>query len=166
MMDSRHVSAICAATALFAATVGLASAASQESELRTSLAQTAVVIVQVDAGLRLLYPARSAFVADAAELLPAGKALLDLLAHSLRKYRRTQIVVAVYSDAIGSSQFNQQQAQARAASVAAYLQIKGVAAARLIARGVGESAPLNAENTAEGRDLNRRLELTITPLSS
>jgi outer membrane protein OmpA-like peptidoglycan-associated protein len=50
--------------------------------------------------------------------------------------------------------------------VVAYLQIRGVAPERLVARGVGEAVQLPAPNTPEGRDLNRRLELTITPLSS
>jgi outer membrane protein OmpA-like peptidoglycan-associated protein len=119
-----------------------------------------------DAALQLRYPIRLAFVADGMELLPAGKEMLNILARSLRQYERSQVVVAVYTDAIGSDEFNQQQSQARAAVVSAYLHERGVAAPRLIARGAGESAPLNAENTPEGRDLNRRLELTITPLSS
>jgi outer membrane protein OmpA-like peptidoglycan-associated protein len=72
----------------------------------------------------------------------------------------------VFTDAIGSEEFNRQQAQTRAAALVAYLQARGVAAARLIARGVGEGAPLDAPNSPEGRDLNRRIEFTITPLSS
>lgn len=146
--------------------VAVAPLAAQEAGLRTSLAQTAAVIVRTAGALGLRYPARMAFVPDRAELAPAGKSMLDLLAGSLREYERTEIVVAVYTDAIGSSAFNQQQAQARAAAVVAYLRSKGVAPARLIARGAGESAPLEAPNTPEGRDLNRRLELTITALSS
>ena len=146
--------------------VAVASLVAQEAGLRTSLAQTAAVIVRAAGVLELRYPVRLAFVPDGAELLPTGMAMLDLLAHSLREYEHTEIVVAVYTDAIGSSEYNQQQAQQRAAAVAAYLQAKGVAPARLIARGVGESAPLEAPDTPEGRDLNRRLELAITPLSS
>ena len=92
--------------------------------------------------------------------------MLDLLAHSLREYEHTAIVVAVYTDAIGSNDYNLQQSQARAVVVSTYLENKGVAEARLTARGAGESAPLEAPNTPEGRDLNRRLQVIITPLSS
>ena len=138
----------------------------QESGLRGSLAATAAVVVRGEGGLELHFPARLAFVADRTELLPAGTEMLDVVARSLRDFRRTQVVVAVFSDAIGSSDYNQQAAQARAGAVVAYLQTRGIAPDRLIARGVGEARPLPAPDTPEGRDLNRRLELTITPLST
>jgi outer membrane protein OmpA-like peptidoglycan-associated protein len=138
----------------------------QEAALRTSLAETAVVITRSNAVLELWYPVRLAFVPDGNELLPAAVTMLDLLAHSLREYAHTEIVVAVYTDAIGSAEFNQQQSQARAAVIVAYLESKGVSAARMVARGAGESTLLEAPNTPEGRDLNRRLQVLITPLSS
>jgi outer membrane protein OmpA-like peptidoglycan-associated protein len=138
----------------------------QEAELRTSLAPTAAVITRSNAVLEVWYPVRLAFAADATDLLPAGVAMLDLLAHSLRQYAHTEIVVAVYTDAIGSSEFNLQQSQARAVAVVNYLVSKGIAAARLVARGAGKSTPLEAPNTPEGRDLNRRLQVVVTPLSS
>ena len=140
--------------------------AAQEAALRTTLAHTAAVIARSSKALELWYPLRLAFVPDGTELLPTGVAMLDLLAHSLREYQHTEIVVVVYTDAIGSSDFNLQQSQTRAAAVLAYLEAKGVAPARLVARGAGESAPLEAPNTPEGRDLNRRLQVLITPLSS
>jgi outer membrane protein OmpA-like peptidoglycan-associated protein len=144
----------------------LARLAGQEALLRTALASTAAVVEHADGGVVLHFPVRLAFGSDRAELLPAGTAFLDAVARSLREYKRSRIVVAVYTDVIGSSEFNQQQSQARAGVVVAYLQIKGVSPERLVARGVGEGAQLPAANTPEGRDLNRRLELTITPLSS
>ncbi len=144
----------------------LARLAEQETGLRSALAPTAAVVEHADGIVVLHFPARMAFAADRAELLPAGTAFLDAVARSLREYKRSRVVVAVYTDAIGSSDFNQQQSQARAGVVVAYLQIKGVTPERLVARGAGEAAQLPAPNTPEGRDLNRRLELTITPLSS
>ena len=138
----------------------------QEAGLRTELAATAAVVVRSPGALELWYPVRLTFVPDGTELLPAGLTMLDLVAHSLREYGNTAIVVAVYTDAIGSSDYNQKQSQARAAAVVAWLQSRGVAPARLIARGMGESVQLEAPNTPEGRDLNRRVQLVITPLSS
>ena len=166
MNDVYHVSAGCFAVAVCAAAVGFASASGQEAEIRAALGQTAAAIEHTDTGWLLRYPVRLAFAADTIELLPAGKAMLDILVNSLRRHKRTQIVVAVYSDAIGSLESNQQQTQARAAAIAAYLQSRQIAAPRLIARGAGESAPLSTQSTPEGRELNRRLELTISPLSS
>jgi len=143
-----------------------AALAAQEGLLRIDLAQTAAVVSNVDGAVRISFPVRLAFVADAAELLPAGKTMLDLVAASLRKFGQSRAVVAVYTDAIGSAQFNREQSLLRAAAVVSYLRSRGVPPVRLIARGVGEEQPLNAENTPEGRELNRRLELTITALSS
>jgi len=145
---------------------GLARLAGQEALLRTALAPTAAVVEHAAGAVVLHFPVRLAFATDRAELLPAGTAFLDALARSLRDFKHSRIVVAVYTDAIGGAEFNQQQSQARAGVVVAYLQIRGVAPERLIARGGGEAAQLPAPNTPEGRDLNRRLELTIMPLSS
>jgi outer membrane protein OmpA-like peptidoglycan-associated protein len=138
----------------------------QEVGLRTALAPTAAVITREGETIKVELPIRLAFVPDGMTLLPSGTQMLGILASSLRAYEQTQVVVAVYTDAIGSSDFNQQQSLARAKVVVEYLRGEHVAEARLIARGVGESEPLSAENTPAGRDLNRRLQLIITPLSS
>jgi outer membrane protein OmpA-like peptidoglycan-associated protein len=138
----------------------------QERQLRTSLSTTAAVVVRSENALELWYPVRLAFAPDGNELLPAGTALLDLIARSLREYANSEVVVAVYTDAIGSSEYNQGQSQARATVLVEELEARGVAAVRLVARGMGESAQLEAPNTPEGRDLNRRVQLVITPLSS
>lgn len=169
-----RLAALCALAAMVVANQGRADApaadparlASQEAELRDSLATTAATVVHAGDSVTLNFPVRLAFAADRTELLPAGTEMLDAVAHSLKDYKHTQIVIAVYTDAIGSSDFNQQQSQARAAAVLEYLHGKGVEVERMIARGAGESAPVAAPNTPEGRDLNRRLELTITTLSS
>ncbi len=169
-----QLAAICALAASVAGGLGhagepgadAARLASQEAGLRMLLAPTGATVVHGESAVELHIPIRLAFVADRAELLPAGTAMLDAVARSLREYKRTQVVVAVYTDAIGDSESNRQQAQARAGVVVAYLQIKGVAPERLVARGVGEAEQLPAPNTPEGRDLNRRLEMTITALSS
>jgi outer membrane protein OmpA-like peptidoglycan-associated protein len=154
-----------AGTAAAAPAVSPASLSAQQAALRTSLASTAVVIASSSKALELWYPVRLAFAPDSTELLSTATVMLDLLARSLSEYEHTAIVVAVYTDAIGSNDYNQQQSQTRAAAVVAYLESKGVAAARLVARGVGESAPLEAPANPEGRDLNRRLQVVITPLS-
>ena len=172
MQGIRHTRGVGAvAAALLLATSALADADRsavdvQEAGLRTSLAPTAALIARDGETLRLNYPIRLAFVPDGMELLPTGTQMLDILARSLRAHEHTQVVVAVYTDAIGSSEFNQQQSLARAEVVVGYLRDRSVAGARLVARGVGESAPLSAENTPAGRDLNRRLQVIITPLSS
>jgi len=146
--------------------VAVAPLAAQEAELRAALAPTAAVVVRSPGALELWYPIRLAFAPDGTELLPAGTAMLDLVAQSLRSYEHTAVVVAVYTDAIGSDDYNQRQSESRAAVLVEALESRGVAPARLVARGQGESAQLEAPNTPQGRDLNRRVQLIITPLSS
>ncbi len=172
MQHARHIRAVGAsAAAWLLALAALAGAQDspldvQEAGLRTALAPTAAVIARDGEAIKVEFPIRLAFVPDGMELLPTGTQMLDILARSLRAHEQTQVVVAVYTDAIGSSDFNHRQSLARAEVVVEYLRGNHVAIARLIARGVGESEPLSAENTPAGRDLNRRLQLIITPLSS
>ncbi len=174
MRIGSRLAAICALTVMTAASLGVAGKsgaeetrlASQEAELRVSLATTAATVVHGEQSVTLNFPIRFSFAADGAELLPAGTEMLDAVARSLKDYKRTQLVVTVYTDAIGSSESNLEQSQARADLVLNYLQTKGVEPERMSARGAGEAAQLAAPNTAEGRDLNRRMELTIAALSS
>ena len=137
-----------------------------EASLRTELAATAAVIDSADTTLQLRYPVRLAFAADQNALLPAFKALLDQLAHTLRNHDQVVVEIAVYTDAIGSEQFNVAQSQQRGEAIAAWLRERGVASRRLSVRGGGESAPMKAENSPEGRDLNRRVEISFSVLSS
>ena len=137
-----------------------------EATLRTELAATAAVIDSADTTLQLRYPVRLAFAADQNALLPAFKALLDQLAHTLRNHDQVVVEIAVYTDAIGSEQFNVAQSQQRGEAIAAWLRERGVASRRLSVRGGGESAPMKAENSPEGRDLNRRVEMSFSVLSS
>jgi outer membrane protein OmpA-like peptidoglycan-associated protein len=143
-----------------------AALAAQETELRTTLAASATIVRRTDDTLVLSYPVRLGFAPDLPQLLPAFTAVLDTLARSLHHHRRTQLSVAVYTDAIGKREFNEAQSQQRAAAIAAYLAGRGVGKGRIRARGAGESEPLPAPNTPEGRDLNRRVELSISALSS
>jgi outer membrane protein OmpA-like peptidoglycan-associated protein len=105
-------------------------------------------------------------VADQTVLLPGFTAALDELALELRGQKQLLVTVRVHTDATGSEDFNLQQSQQRAQAIAGYLAEHGVAAGRVRAVGVGESAPLPADNTAEGRDQNRRVDIAISTLSS
>jgi outer membrane protein OmpA-like peptidoglycan-associated protein len=54
----------------------------------------------------------------------------------------------------------------RADSVARYLISRGVSSARIQTQGMGESHPIADNATAEGRALNRRVEIKITPVTT
>ena len=66
-----------------------------------------------------------------------------------------------HTDAFGSDRYNQRLSDKRAKAVVAYLIRKGMDKKRLVAKGYGESKPIESNDTDEGRQLNRRTELKI-----
>lgn len=99
------------------------------------------------------------FLAGSAELTRSSYATLDDIAQSLATYPEVKLEVRGYTDATGSSEVNQKLSQARAESVTAYLEKKGIAANRLKSIGMGPANPVASNGTLEGRVLNRRVEI-------
>lgn len=94
-----------------------------------------------------------------ARLTEAAKKILDASFVTLSAERGTRYEVAGHTDSRASETYNRQLSQQRADSVKAYLVGKGIDAARLDARGYGESQPLVAEKDDASRAANRRVEL-------
>jgi outer membrane protein OmpA-like peptidoglycan-associated protein len=98
-----------------------------------------------------------------ADIKPAFAPTLDKLAGVLRKYDRSFATVVGHTDSIGSEAYNQALSLRRAEAVVDALVARGVPASRLSAVGRGESEP-RADNTTEaGRQLNRRVEIFVSP---
>lgn len=88
--------------------------------------------------------------------------LLDDAAEALKDHPEIgKVVVEGHTDSAGAAAFNQKLSQGRALAVAKYLESKGVPASRLEAKGYGESRPIADNATAQGREANRRVEMTI-----
>lgn len=123
----------------------------------------AVQIVRESDRLILRVPARLLFAPDAQTLRSGAQTatLLALPTQLLRKRRRLQATVAVYTDNIGGTSFNQALSQQRAEAVKDALQARGVPARRLQAEGVGLSDALASNDTPEGRIQNRRVEFVF-----
>jgi OmpA-OmpF porin, OOP family len=96
-------------------------------------------------------------------LTPESFAVLDQVAASLVANPEINIEVAGYTDNTGSAAVNTRLSRARAIAVRAYLARKGVAPARMVARGFGPSSPVTSNDTAAGRAQNRRVELHKLP---
>jgi len=77
------------------------------------------------------------------------------------RYPQTNITESDHTDSTGSEQYNQQLSEARARAVANYLQSQGVSPYRINAIGYGESMPIAGNDTAAGRQANRRVEIEI-----
>lgn len=96
---------------------------------------------------------------DSAELTPEAMSILDGVAESLINYpQKNDIEVQGHTSSEGTNRHNLRLSQRRSQSVADYLAQKGVTN-RLTARGYGEDQPIADNNTEEGREQNRRVEL-------
>jgi outer membrane protein OmpA-like peptidoglycan-associated protein len=84
---------------------------------------------------------------------------LDQIAQFLKSEKNLKVQITGYTDAVGSVTYNISVSQFRANSVKSYLAGKGVDPANLIAIGLGPKDPLASNDTPEGRQQNRRVEI-------
>ncbi|MBA4337407.1 MAG: hypothetical protein C0421_01000 [Hyphomonas sp.] len=101
------------------------------------------------------------FASDSAVLTPGAQNRLAPLAAFMAKQPEARIQIAGHTDSQGADSYNQNLSAQRAASVATYLVSTGVTADRINSVGFGESVPLSSNDTAAGRAINRRVEVTI-----
>jgi outer membrane protein OmpA-like peptidoglycan-associated protein len=101
------------------------------------------------------------FASGRAELKQGSTNNLDKLVSFLNEYPARTVTIEGYTDSLGSDDYNVGLSQRRADSVKTYLTVHGVGAARLSAVGHGESAPVAGNETAAGRQQNRRVEVII-----
>ena len=92
-------------------------------------------------------------------LRPESHRILDEVADSLKDWPDLRVEVQGHTDSTGSSAHNQALSNRRAASVKAYLVSRGISASRLEAKGFGEDRPIASNETTEGKQKNRRVEL-------
>lgn len=83
------------------------------------------------------------------------------LAETLNDYPRTEILIEGHTDAKGPEDYNRNLSVNRAESVANFLAANGVSNDRFVIKGYGEAQPVATNETAEGRQQNRRVEVAI-----
>ena len=83
------------------------------------------------------------------------------LAETLKEYQRTEILIEGHTDARGPEDYNKDLSVNRAESVANFLAANGVSEERFVIKGYGESQPVASNETPEGRQQNRRVEVAI-----
>ncbi len=101
------------------------------------------------------------FEFDSAKLLPEAEALLDRLGEALMSedLAAFHFDVEGHTDSVGSAGYNARLSEDRSRAVKAYLVTRGVPEEHLEARGHGEERPAASNDTAEGRQRNRRVEV-------
>lgn len=97
------------------------------------------------------------------DLTPEALAALDQIALFLRSNRGMKLSIRGYTDSVGSATYNVSVSQFRANSIKSYLAGKGVNAGQLIAQGLGPKNPIASNDTPEGRQQNRRVEIEPGP---
>lgn len=102
------------------------------------------------------------FDSDSAQLRPEGMTVLNELFSALSEYKDvTDIMVTGHTDDRGSDAYNQALSEQRAATVAAKISAK-YPDAKIEVIGAGESSPQTSNDTAEERQLNRRVDVELT----
>ncbi|MCL6707720.1 OmpA family protein [Pseudomonas sp. R2.Fl] len=138
----------------------------QEAELRAQLQGTGISVTRNGDNIILNMPSNITFATDQYQVVPEFYPTLNSVAIVLKKFDKTLIDVNGHTDSTGSLQHNEQLSQNRAQSVANYLFGQGVEARRVSAMGFGPSQPVATNATAEGRALNRRVEIQIAPIKA
>lgn len=98
---------------------------------------------------------------NSAALRSTSRSTLNDLAKNFRQYPDNRILVEGHTDSVGSNEYNQKLSEQRAATVADYLIDQGVSASSITVFGYGELRPKESNDSAEGRQLNRRVEIHI-----
>ena len=101
------------------------------------------------------------FEVNSSRLTANAKVILNQVADSLAAASGMRVEIGGHTDAQGSDSFNQKLSERRAQAVKDYLVARGIDAGRLESKGYGESQPVDSNETAEGRELNRRVEMKI-----
>lgn len=99
------------------------------------------------------------FQSGSSTLTPEAEEVFRQMAEGYKDKPETRLMVVGHADASGSESVNQQLSEKRAKAVADYLAKRGVSEDRLYFQGAGESQPVASNETAEGRVLNRRVEV-------
>jgi OOP family OmpA-OmpF porin len=100
---------------------------------------------------------------DKYDIKPQFDYALDAVAKVLKMNPSVRIRIEGHTDNVGSAKYNVLLSERRANSVKVYLEKLGIDADRLSTIGYGFSRPIATDSTPEGRDLNRRVELTPAP---
>ncbi len=137
----------------------------QEAKLRQKLEGTGVSVTRIGDNITLNMPSSITFATNSADLNAQFYNALGGVAMVLKEYNKTVIEVAGHTDSTGSDQYNQQLSERRASSVANYLVGQGISQQRLLTVGAGETRPVASNDTEAGRAQNRRVEMTIVPIT-
>ncbi|MCM2464372.1 OmpA family protein [Pseudomonas sp. CG7] len=138
-----------------------------EPKLRTAIKDSKLELERRDNVLVVTAPVDGSFNPDRpAMLLPVTLGPFTRVAKILEADPKTAVRILGHADTSGAAPANLKLRQERAQSVAAIFRLSGLQRERLMLRGMGAVAPRAANDSVEGRALNRRVELLVTPANT
>ncbi|WP_374729198.1 MULTISPECIES: OmpA family protein [Natronospira] len=137
----------------------------QEAELRERLEGTGVSVTRDGDQIHLNMPGDITFDFDSDAVRSEFYEVLDSVAVVLEEFDQTVVEVAGHTDSTGAASYNQRLSERRAQSVSRYLLSQGLIEERMLVVGYGEDQPVASNDTEEGRRQNRRVELTLVPVT-
>lgn len=132
----------------------------EEHQAKSAKATVPISVDNTEAGIRLTIQ-NLQFKADSAELLPGEEKRLDQIAEILRLAEGAQFLIEGHTASTGYEAGEMKLSKERADSIAAALSTRGIGSERFICKGSGGKKPIASNDTAEGKALNRRVEITI-----
>jgi len=136
----------------------------QEAKLREQLAGSGVGVTRNGDEIVLNMPGNITFATNSADVNGNFYEVLDSVSLVLNEYGKTVVELAGHTDSSGADDYNQALSVRRAGSVAAYLKSRGIDELRLYTLGYGESRPIASNSTEDGKQANRRVEVTLVPI--
>lgn len=137
----------------------------QEAKLRAQLQGSGVSVTRNGDNIILNMPGNITFQTDSADINASFYNVLNSVALVLKEFDKTVVEVAGHADSTGKADYNMQLSQRRAGSVSGYLAAQGINQQRLITVGYGITRPIASNDTAAGRAQNRRVEITLQPIT-
>lgn len=107
----------------------------------------------------------TAFEVDSDQIKPGFHSTLGKIAGVVNRYGKTRLVIAGHTDSTGSNEYNQGLSERRAQAVQGYLLSENVYPNRLSVIGYGEDQPIASNDTEAGLRRNRRVDITIIPIT-
>ena len=137
----------------------------QEAELRRRTAGAGITVTRNGDQIELRLPSDVTFATDQASIEPQFHDELNNVASTLVEYPQTTIEIVGHTDSDGSDGSSRDLSERRASSVKSYLAGRGVQATRMLAIGLGETQPTASNETPEGKQQNRRVQIVLTPVT-
>ncbi len=137
----------------------------QEARLREQLAGSGVGVVRRGDEIILSMPGNVTFAINSDQVRPEFNDVLDSVVLVVKEYDQTLIEIVGHTDSTGTAAYNQQLSERRAQSVGRYMESRDLNARRIATAGFGQDYPIADNSTDAGRTANRRVELTLVPLT-